>query len=167
MGCVSIIVAMAENGVVGREGALPWRLSADLKRFKQRTMGHHLIMGRKTFESLGRVLPGRTSIVLTRRPDYQPPDGVFVARNVDEALQLAADDDEIFVIGGAEIYSQLWDRADRLYVTRVHADVAGDARIDPGPWDGWRCTASVEHPADEKNEHPHADEIWERVRDEP
>ncbi len=164
---ISLIVALAENGVIGRDGHLPWRLSADLKRFKERTMGHHLVMGRKTFESLGRVLPGRTSIVLTRQVDYRPPAGVLVAFEPRAALKLAAGDDEVFVIGGGEIYSQFWSLADRLYVTRVHATVDGDTRVDPGPWAGWRKVACVEYPADEKNQFPHADEIWEREEQGP
>ena len=112
---ISLIVAMSENRVIGRGGGLPWRLSADLKRFKHLTMGHHLIMGRKTFESIGRVLPGRTSIVVTRQTDYRAA-GVVVARSLSEALHIAATagDDEAFVIGGGEIYRQILPSADQL-----------------------------------------------------
>ncbi len=160
---VSLIVAVADNCVIGRDGRLPWRLSADLRRFKERTMGHHLVMGRKTFESLGRVLPGRTSIVLTRRRDYSPPPGVLVAHDPEEALRLAAGDPEVFIIGGAETYALFWRRADRLYLTRVHADVAGDTRINLDDLANWILRSRLTYDADEKNDYPHGDEIWERM----
>src|SRR5687767_2985689 len=113
---LSLIVAVARNGVIGRQGQLPWRLSADLKRFKSLTMGHHLIMGRKTFNSLeGRELPGRITIVLTR--SGQVPSHIRQVASLDAALQLAGADDEVFVIGGSEIFALALPRADRLYIT--------------------------------------------------
>jgi dihydrofolate reductase len=159
---LSFILAIAENGVIGREGRLPWRLSADLKRFKQRTMGHCLIMGRRTFDSLGKPLPGRTSIVLTRHPQRPLPAGVHVARSVDEALAIAAADSEPFVIGGAEIYRLFLPLAQRLYLTRVVAAVDGDTRFELPPLDHWRLVSHTEFPADANNEFPHRDEVWER-----
>lgn len=159
---LSFILAIAENGVIGQDGRLPWRLSADLKRFKQRTMGHCLIMGRRTFDSLGKPLPGRTSIVLTRHPERPLPAGVHVARSVDEALAIAAKDSEPFVIGGAEIYRLFLPLAQRLYLTRVVAAVDGDTRFELPPLDHWRLVSHTEFPADANNEFPHRDEVWER-----
>ncbi|MFM7738727.1 MAG: dihydrofolate reductase, partial [Planctomycetota bacterium] len=116
---LSLIVAASDNDVIGREGQLPWRLSADLRRFKRLTMGHHLIMGRKTFESIGRPLPGRTTIVLSRQRDYAPA-GVVVAHSPEEVLKLVAADSEPFVVGGAEIYRLLLPWVGKIYLTRVH-----------------------------------------------
>ena len=125
MGTISILVAVSENGVIGRDNSLPWQLPDDLKRFKALTMGHTLIMGRKTYDSIGSPLPGRTSIVISRREDYSP-EGVEVRRSIDAALESATSDD-IFIIGGAEIYSQTFEHADRLLITRVSAEIQGDS----------------------------------------
>ena len=122
---VSIIVAMAKNRVIGANNALPWHLSSDLKRFKALTMGHHIIMGRKTFESIGRILPGRISVVVSRNPEYRPAQ-VLVAANLDSALALASQDSEAFVIGGAEIYRAALPVADRILLTEIDRDFAGD-----------------------------------------
>ena len=122
---VSIIVAMAENRVIGRKGSLPWHLSEDLKRFRKLTTGHAIIMGRKTYDSIGRPLPQRRSIVISRNPEFAS-EGVEVVSSLDEALDLTANDNEAFVIGGASIYEQAMSVATKLYVTRVHADVEGD-----------------------------------------
>jgi dihydrofolate reductase len=124
---VSIVVAVARNGVIGQGGGLPWRLPADLRFFKRVTMGHHLIMGRKTWASIGRPLPGRTMVVLTRDPAAAFP-GAQVAHALPEALALARDagDSEACVIGGAEIFALALPLADRFYLTRVHASVEGD-----------------------------------------
>lgn len=119
---------MARNRVIGANNALPWHLSSDLKRFKALTMGHHIIMGRKTFESIGRILPGRTSVVVSRNPDFRF-EGALVAENLSKALALAADDSEAFIIGGGEIYAHALPLADRIYMTEVHATPAGDARF--------------------------------------
>ena len=119
---LSLIVAMSKNGVIGRDGDLPWRLSADLRRFKRLTMGHHLVVGRRTWESIGRQLPGRTMIVVTRsQPEV--PDGVLLAGSLNEAIELslAAGDDEVYVAGGGTIYALALPVSDRLYLTRVHA----------------------------------------------
>lgn len=117
---------MARNGVIGRDNALPWRLPEDLKRFRALTMGHHIVMGRRTWESIGRPLPGRSMIVVTRDPSYAAP-GCAVAHSLAEAIALAGDDSEIFVIGGAELYREALAIAHRLYITEIQADFAGDA----------------------------------------
>jgi dihydrofolate reductase len=128
---INLIAAVAENGVIGVGNQLPWHLSADLKRFKALTMGHTLVMGRKTFESIGKALPGRTTIVITRDSDWNQT-GVSVAHSVDEALACASG--EVFVAGGGEIYQQTIGRADRLFITHVKARFGGDTyfpTIDP------------------------------------
>jgi len=122
---ISLIVAVARNGVIGKDGKLPWHLPEDLKRFKALTMGHHLIMGRKTWESIGRPLPGRTSVVVTRQSNYSAP-GALVTHSLAAAIEACQGDDEIFVIGGAETYREALPRADRVYLTEVLADYAGD-----------------------------------------
>ena len=132
-----IIAAMARNRVIGRDNRLPWRLPADWRRFNRLTMGHHLIMGRKTFESIGRPLPGRISIVLTGQSSYAPP-GIQVASSLEEALRLARDDDEVFVGGGAGVYRQTLARADRMYLTLIPQDFEGDTyfpRYDESHWE--------------------------------
>ena len=123
---VSVIAALAKNRVIGIENRLPWRLPEDLAHFKALTLGHPILMGRKTFESLGRPLPGRTNIVITRNPDYRP-EGALVAGSIPAALALCSDVDEVFFIGGAELYAQAIPLADRLYLTEVDADAEGDA----------------------------------------
>ena len=122
---VSIIVAMAKNRVIGARNKLPWHLSADLRRFKALTMGHHIIMGRRTFESIGRILPGRTSIVVTRDRSYRPA-GLIVAHGVNDALALGTGDDEIFVIGGEQLYREALPLADRIYLTEIDREFEGD-----------------------------------------
>lgn len=140
---LALIWAMSRNRVIGRNNALPWHLSEDLKYFKRVTMGKPVIMGRKTWESIGRPLPGRTNIVITRNPDYAVPDGVRVVTSLDAAIDLAEKIcliegmDEAIVMGGAEIYAQALPKADRLYLTQVHADIHGDAffpEIDLEQW---------------------------------
>ena len=160
---LSIIVALADDGIIGRDNALPWHLPADLKRFKRLTMGHHLIMGRKTFESVGRPLPGRTMLVLSRsRPEL--PAGVVRVSSLEEALETArsAGAEEAFVAGGAEIYRLALPRADGLYVTRVHAEVAGDTRFPEMDEKAWRLVAREAHLPDE--EHAHAYTFLDYVR---
>lgn len=141
------VVAMASNGVIGRDGGLPWRLPDDLKRFKSITMGRPILMGRRTFESLGRPLPGRENIVLTRDPAWSAP-GCRVVRSLDAALEAAGGAAEVMVIGGAEIYRLAWPRLARLELTEVHADVDGDTRLDAFDPAGWREVAREHHPAD-------------------
>ncbi len=164
---LSIIVAMAENGVIGRGGQLPWRLSADLQRFKQLTMGHPIIMGRRTWESIGRPLPGRTSIVVSRRADFRPEFAeVLTAADWSTALELAAvapgGDAETFAIGGEEVFRAALATAQRLYLTRVLAEIDGDARFTGFDKQDWRRTSSELHAADAKNDFAHRFEIYER-----
>jgi dihydrofolate reductase len=131
---VTIVVAVAANGVIGREGSLPWRLPGDLARVKKLTMGHVLVMGRRTFDSIGRPLPGRTTVVVTRQPDWKP-EGVLVAGSVDAALEIAARHDrEVFVFGGAEVYAAAIPRADR----RVDQEPAGDTTFPEVDWHHWQ-----------------------------
>jgi dihydrofolate reductase len=159
---LSLIVAMERNGVIGRDGDLPWHLSADLRRFKQLTMGHHIIMGRKTFESIGRLLPGRKSVVVTRQSDFAAP-GAVVTHSLPDAVAAASNDDEAFIIGGAEIYQQALDVVDRIYLTEVDADVSGDARFPDFDRAEWTVAERTEHPADERNDHPHTFTVLERT----
>jgi dihydrofolate reductase len=155
---ISIIAAVATNGVIGRQGRLPWHLAGDLKRFKQLTIGHTIIMGRRTWESIGRALPGRQTIVVTRQPDYQVTEGVQIAPSFDDALHLAdaAGETETFVVGGAELYREALTLADRLYFTEVAADVDGDtyfpANFDTFEWDSWVTLETEAHAADEQND---------------
>lgn len=159
---VTLIVAMTREGVIGRAGGLPWRLSADLKRFRALTMGHHLIMGRKTFESLGRVLPGRTSIVVTRQPNYALPKGVLRAASLTEALRLADRDDEVFIIGGGELFSAALPIADRLHITSVEADIPGDTWFPDWEPTHWVLISQERHSADENNEYDYTFYVYER-----
>lgn len=162
---ISVIVAAAENGVIGRQNDLPWRLSADLRRFKDLTMGHAIVMGRKTYESIGRPLPGRRMIVITRQPNYTAP-GAEMVGSLEDALAAAANqgENEAFIIGGAEIFNQAMPLAQRLYLTRVHANVDGDIHLPPFDLSDWRQLAAQRHDADAKNEYPYSFEVYERVR---
>jgi dihydrofolate reductase len=161
---VSILVAVAENGVIGRGGKLPWHLGDDLKRFKQLTMGHTIVMGRKTWESIGRALPGRRNVVISRQAGYQA-DGAEVVANLEDALRAAesAGDEEAFIIGGAEIYRLAMSRAERLYVTRVRAEVEGDAHFSDFRGTDWRLVDSAQHGADAKNDYPFVFEVYQRA----
>jgi dihydrofolate reductase len=163
---IALVVATDLDGVIGRVNRLPWHLPADLARFKTLTMGKPMIMGRKTWESIGRPLPGRRSIVLTRQRDFAPA-GAVVARTPEEALALAAPADEVMVIGGAEVFRAFLPRAHRLYWTEVLAHVGGDVRftaLDPA---AWREIERQDHPADARNAFPTRFRILERVPNEP
>ena len=131
---------MAKNRVIGVNNALPWHLSADLKRFKALTMGHHIIMGRRTFESIGRILPGRTNIVITRNESYGTA-GLTIAHNLTEALALSAKDDEVFVIGGEQLYREALLVADRIYVTCIDKEFEGDSYFPEIKQEAWRSTS--------------------------
>ncbi|MGE0502957.1 MAG: dihydrofolate reductase [Rhizobiaceae bacterium] len=169
MTTISIHVAIAENGVIGRSGGLPWRLSTDLKRFKADTMGKPVVMGRKTWESFPkRPLPGRANIVVTRNPEFRP-DGADVARSLDEAVKLAtvrarcaAGGDEVCVIGGGEIYHQALPFADRLHVTHVMASLDGDTAFPAIDERHWLAVSSEEVPAGEKDSHATRHVVYER-----
>jgi dihydrofolate reductase len=133
---ITLIVARARNGVIGRDGTLPWRLPEDLAHFKRTTMGHPILMGRKTWESIGRALPGRRSVVVSRQAGYTAT-GAEVVPSLDAALALCADSAEVFVIGGAQLYGEALPRAQRLIVTEIDADFAGDTHfppVDPALW---------------------------------
>jgi len=154
---VALIVAAAEGGVIGRGGGLPWHLPADLARFKRLTMGHHLLVGRRTWESIGRPLAGRRMVVVSRHPEALAlPAGVQAVASLEEALRLAATagDDEAFVAGGASLYREALPRADRLYLTRVHAAVEGDTFLPPLDLSQWRAVEREELAADERNAYP-------------
>jgi dihydrofolate reductase len=163
---VSIIAAVAENGVIGRDGRLPWKLSEDLQRFKRLTMGHTIIMGRRTWESIGRSLPGRRMIVVSRRPEYRIDVGsIQVVLSLDAGLRSAesAGDSEAFIVGGAELYREALSRADRLYITRVLAKVDGDTVLPAIEFAAWRQKSAERHAADSKNDFPSRFEIYDRA----
>jgi dihydrofolate reductase len=152
---VSLLVAADERGGIGRRGRLPWRLPTDLKRFRALTLGRHIVVGRKTFESIGKPLPGRRMIIVTRDPGYGVA-GCVTVHSVADALELARDagEAELFVCGGAEIYAQTLEMAERIYLTRVHADCDADTFFPALDRDEWVEESSEPHAADEKNEHP-------------
>ncbi len=152
---VSLIAAMDENRGIGVNNKIPWRQAFDLKRFKALTMGHHLIMGRKTFESIGKPLPGRTMLIISRNLNYHPR-GCFVVHSLSGALDLAGKrgESEVFVIGGGEIFSQVIGVADRLYLTLVHTKVEADVLFPVIDKNIWVETEESYHEADEENEFP-------------
>ena len=154
---------MAENRVIGRNQALPWRLPADLKRFKALTTGHSVIMGRKTFDTIGKPLPNRRTIVLTRARDWRPA-GLEVVHDLDQALALTGQEVEVFVAGGEEIYRQALSRADRMYLTVVHADIAGDAHFPEFSPAEWAMRDDERHLADERHAFPFSFRCYERVK---
>ena len=163
---LSLVVAVASNGVIGRDNDLPWRLSADLRRFKRITMGHPILMGRRTYESIGRPLPGRRNMVLSRQPAYQAPAGCDAATSMEAALQQLRADGvaEAFVIGGAEIYQQALPFAERLHLTEVLADIDGDACFPTLTDEDWSEQYRERHRADADNDHAHIYRILERRR---
>jgi len=152
---LSLLVAMDEKRGIGKAGGLPWRLSSDLKRFRELTMGHHIIVGRKTFDSIGKPLPGRQTIIVTRNADFHH-EGCFIARSVDDAIQLARarGESEAFICGGVEIYAQAMGTADRMYLTLVHADANADTFFPEWNRNEWIERESQPHGADEKNQYP-------------
>jgi dihydrofolate reductase len=166
---LAIIVAVAENGVIGRDNTLPWNLSEDLQHFKRITMGKPVVMGRKTYESIGKPLPGRTNIVVTRNASFCA-EGVQVAHSLHEALALAREAarrdgvEEVMVMGGADIYASAIPCADRLYITEVHASVAGDAVLPAIEWDSWRETSREHRVAQSPNPYDYSFVSYERVR---
>lgn len=151
---LEFVVAVARNGAIGRENALPWRLPADLRHFKRLTMGKPILMGRRTFDSIGRPLPGRRNLVLTSDRRWRA-DGVVVVHSPDEARAAAASD-VIMVIGGAELYRALLPEAAVIHLTEVHADVEGDTYFPALPADEWREVSREEHPADAEHAHAYA-----------
>ena len=139
---LAMIVAASENNVIGVDGDLPWHLSEDLKRFKKLTMGHHIIMGRKTFDSIGRLLPGRTTVIVTRQKDYEF-EGAKIAHSVDQAVELAAEDPCPLVVGGAQIYSAAMPLVNRMFLTRVHTKITGDTFLPKIDWSAWELESST------------------------
>ncbi|WP_274424575.1 dihydrofolate reductase [Chelativorans sp. YIM 93263] len=163
---LSFVVAVTKNGVIGREGGLPWRLSTDLKRFKAITMGKPIVMGRKTWESLGRALPGRLNIVVTRDPDYSA-EGAKTATSLDEAVAIAEEGsetgcDEICIIGGGDIFREAMLKADRLYVTHIEAEIDGDTFFPAIDEDIWQPISSETVPVGEKDIYPTRYVVYER-----
>lgn len=160
---VSIIAVVSDNDVIGRNNRLPFRQSTDLKRFKKLTMGHHLLMGRKTFESLEFPLRGRTVVVITHDRNFRA-DGVLTANSLERAIDLARLDSEIFIAGGAQIYEQALPRSDRMYLTRVHAEIEGDAFFPQ--FDDlmeWNLVDAEHCEADEKNQYPYSFLTYDRA----
>ncbi len=152
---ISIIVAASQNNVIGKDNQLIWRLSADLKRFKALTTGHHIIMGRKTFDSIGKPLPNRTSIIITRQEDYKA-EGCIVVNSLEEALTKVPADQEAFIIGGGTIYKEAIDKADKLYLTMVHGKFDGDTFFPKLDSKVWESLKREDHMPDEKNEHAYS-----------
>lgn len=150
---ISLIVAADEHNVIGHHGALPWKLPADMKFFRETTKGHPVIMGRKTYASIGRALPGRQNVVVTRQEDFEAP-GCKVVNSLVDAIGVASMADgnnEIFVIGGGELYREALPSADRVYLTRVHASVLGDTTFPELDSKTWKEISRREHPADTEN----------------
>ena len=161
---ISMIAAMAHDRVIGLDNQMPWHLPADLAHFKRVTLGKPVLMGRKTFESIGRPLPGRRNLVISRNPGFKAP-GVEVFSSVDEVLATLSEaeaPEELMVIGGGHLYGQLLPRADSLYLTRIDLVVAGDTRFPAFDEGDWVRTESDPHQPDEKNPHPYCFETWQR-----
>ena len=159
---ISLIAALATDRIIGMENAMPWDLPADLAWFKRNTLKKPVIMGRLTFESIGRPLPGRLNIVVSSKPGTT--DGVTWVTSLDEAIQAASDAEEIMVIGGGRVYEQMLKRADRLYLTHIDAEVEGDTQFPDYEPDEWQSTFSEFHDADEQNSHSYCFEILDRRR---
>ena len=158
---LSLIWGMDRNRLIGRDNALPWHLPADLAWFKKSTMGKPILMGRKTYESIGRPLPGRTNLILTRQKGLQI-EGCSVVHSLEEAKAAVPEADEIMVMGGAEIYGLLFDQAERLYITEIDGEFEGDAWFPEFNRDGWLEVFRETHQPDEKNPHPYTFMILER-----
>ena len=158
---LSLIVAMDKNRVIGKEGKLPWHLSDDLKNFKKITLHKPVIMGRKTHESIGKALPERKNIIVTRKPDYSV-EGCTVCHSLEEALNLCSGDEEAIVIGGADIYAQVLDRVDRIYLTEVHTEIEGDVYFPDFKRESWDEIIRDDYPANEQNDYPFSSFILEK-----
>ena len=155
------VVAADENNVIGVDGDLPWRLPNDLKHFKAVTLGHPILMGRKTYESIGRPLPGRQNLVLTRQPDWRV-EGVTVVQTVDAALSAAADASALMLVGGGEVYRLFWPQISVIEFTLVHTRVVGDTRFPAFGEPDWRCVQRDHHAPDARHVHAYSFETWER-----
>jgi dihydrofolate reductase len=159
---VSMIVAASANNVIGADAGLPWRLPEDLRRFKEITMGKPMIMGRLTFETIGKALPGRRSIVLTRQADYEQ-EGIDVVTTVEAALELAGDADEVMIIGGGKVYEQFLPMTDRIYLTRVHEEFDGDTFFPEIDEDEWRIVSSEPMPPNDQRPFSISFQTLERI----
>ena len=162
---LSIIVAASENQVIGRDNALIWHVSADLKRFRQLTTGHTIIMGRKTFESIGRALPQRRNIVISRNPDFRA-ENCEVAGSLADALKMAEKEDEVFILGGGSVYNEIWKGADRLYLTLVHTVTKGDTFIPAVEPEEWEMTVRQDFRAGEKDDFDYSFINYRRIKKE-
>jgi len=160
---IALVVAVAENGVIGRGNALPWRLSADLRRFKALTMGHTVIMGRKTFDSIEKGLTGRRNLVVSRNPEFRP-EGATRVPSLEAAFNEAGPTGEVFVIGGADIYRQAMPVADKIYLTLVHATPEGDAHFPLPEGTEWALVSTEPRGADDKNEYSSEFRVYQRRR---
>jgi len=160
---ISFIVAVSENHVIGKDNQLPWHLPSDMKYFKNKTWAMPVVMGRKTFEALGKPLEGRTNIVITRQTDWKPA-GVEIVHSIDQAIVEATklDAKEIFIIGGAEIFSAALPSTDRIYLTLIHHNFEGDAFFPELKQEEWKLVSNKDHEADEKNKYAHSFQVWER-----
>lgn len=161
---ISFVVAAARNHAIGKDGKMPWHLPNDLKHFKNVTWGMPVIMGRKTFESLGKALPGRKNIVISRQTGLRIP-GVVIVKSIEDALFVAAETDarEAMVIGGGEIYKSLYTKANRIYLTRVDAEPEGDTFFPVFEQGEWHLVSQKNHEADEKNPYNYSFQVWERI----
>ncbi len=161
---ISLVVAATENNVIGNDNRLLWHLPNDMKFFKNTTWGMPVIMGRKTFESLGKPLAGRTNIVMTRDKEWTA-EGTRVAANMDEAIKAAADTDakEIFVIGGGEIFKQVLPQANKVYLTRVHTTLEGDTFFPELPAKDWKLLSELNFDADAKHAYAYSFQVWQRI----
>ncbi len=160
---VSAIVAVSDNGIIGKDNDLPWRLKDDLRYFMQTTKGHHIILGRKNYESIGYPLKNRTNLIVTRNP-YYISTGAITTHSVQEALEIAESngETEAFIVGGAEIYRLGEPYVDRLYYTRVHADIEGDVYFPDWPWEEFNLISREEHCADTRNDFDFTFEVYDR-----
>lgn len=159
---ISMIAAMTEDRVIGIKNSLPWKLPNDMKWFRQNTMGKPIIMGRKTFESFGaKALPGRVNIIITRDQSYQANDSIVV-HSIDDAIKVAGNVDEVMIIGGASFYEQMLPKADRLYLTFVHAELEGDAWFPEINNNDWNKVEKINHKKDNKNRYAHSFVILDR-----
>ena len=161
---LSIIVAITENNIIGKENGMPWHLPADLKYFREKTTDHFIIMGRKTFESFGsRPLPNRVSVVITSQKDYKA-EGCLIANSLDEAINLAKNETEVFVIGGKQIYDRAIPLANKMYITRIHSSIDGDTFFPQYDETQWKLISHQERDADEKNAFPISFQVFQNVK---
>ncbi len=159
---LSMIVAMARNRVIGADGKIPWHLPNELQLFKRVTMGHHIIMGRKTYESINRLLPGRTTVIVTRQAGYAIS-GAKIAHTLEDAIAQCSGDSEVFIIGGGELYRAAMPLADRIYLTVVDAEPAGDTRMPEVDAAQWRLQSTEQFRRDERHAHDYRFEVHDRV----